>query len=170
MFKSMLALLIFFFAVSNMFAGDGKSFGKDITEKETTKISQILESPESYDGKVVKIEGTIVNVCETRGCWIEIASDKEYQTIKVKVEDGVIVFPMEAKGKPAVIQGEVYSFVPTVQSDCEDDCGDKEKEEKIEKAEKVESASKTADACCSGKKEEVKKVYQIKGQGAVISI
>ena len=168
MYKSMFVLLIFFFTVSSLLAGDGKTFGKDITEKETTKISQILDAPENYDGKVVKVEGTVVNVCETRGCWIEIASDKEYQTIKVKVEDGEIVFPMEAKGKPAVIQGEVYSVIPAIQSDCKDACGgDKDKHAE---AEKTENAEKAEGGCCAGKKAEVKKVYQIKGHGAVISI
>ncbi|MBL1214457.1 MAG: DUF4920 domain-containing protein [Ignavibacteriae bacterium] len=167
MFKSLLALFMILFVVSNLFASDGKTFGKDITEKETTKISTILETPEKYDGKVVKVEGTVVNVCESRGCWIEISSDKEYQTIKVKVDDGVIVFPMEAKGKPAVVQGEVYSFVPSIQSDCMDACGDKDKHAEAEKTEKAE---KVEDGCCPSKKVEVKKVYQIKGHGAVISI
>ena len=127
MYRSISVILTLFLFIATVKAGDGTTFGKEITEKQTTKISEILDTPENFDDKVVKIEGTVVNVCETRSCWIEIASDKEYQTIKVKVKDGEIIFPMEAKGKPAVVQGEVYSFVPAVQSDCSDNCGDKEK-------------------------------------------
>ena len=55
----------------------------------------------------MQVEGTIVEVCEERGCWIRIASDKESQSIRFKVEDGVITFPLEAKGKLALAEGVV---------------------------------------------------------------
>ena len=42
-----------------------------------------------------------------RGCWIKIASDKEFESIRFKVDDGVIVFPMELKGSNAVAEGVV---------------------------------------------------------------
>lgn len=47
----------------------------------------------------------IVEVCEEMGCWIALGSDKEFQTIRFKVEDGVIVFPMWAKGLNATVEG-----------------------------------------------------------------
>ena len=47
------------------------------------------------------IEGLVVEVCKARGCWMQLASDKEFQTMKIKVKDGVMVFPMSAKGKTA---------------------------------------------------------------------
>lgn len=36
---------------------------------------------------------------------MELASDKEFQSIRVKVNDGEIVFPLEARGKLALIEG-----------------------------------------------------------------
>jgi hypothetical protein len=141
-------------------AGDDKNYGKELTLEETTKVSQILEKPAEYEGKVVLIEGTVVNVCEKRGCWMEISGDKEFETIKVKVNDGEIIFPMEAKGKTALVQGEVYSFVPEVESECsEEEHKDGDKKEGCE-------SEKKEDGCCS--KDKVKKVYQIKGHGAII--
>jgi len=41
-----------------------------------------------------------------RGCWMEIGDDSGHH-IRVVVEDGVIVFPSDATGKPAVAQGKV---------------------------------------------------------------
>ena len=79
-------------------AGSWKTFGSGVTLKETTRISQILDAPEKYLGQKVLVEGRVVDVCKKRGCWMEIASDKEFQTIRVKVNDGEIVFPLEAKG------------------------------------------------------------------------
>lgn len=160
--KYILTISVLLFSSIILMAADGTKYGKDIVTKEKTKVSDILVSPDKYEGKTVLIEGTIVNVCEKRGCWIELASDKEFETIRVKVEDGEIVFPMEAKGKKALVEGEVYSFTVENESECSDGekstCSDKDN---------TENKSEEDGACCE-KKETVKKVYQIKGLGAVI--
>ena len=44
------------------------------------------------------------------GCWIELSSDAEGEQIKVKVKDGEIVFPMDAKGSTALVEGKVYKI------------------------------------------------------------
>ncbi len=89
------------------FGGSPKNYGKSLTLKGTTKISEILAHPGKYDGKKVRVEGAVVDVCKKRGCWIKLASDREYESIQFKVDDGVIVFPMEAKGKNAIAEGVV---------------------------------------------------------------
>lgn len=98
-----LALLLAFAATLSI-AG-AKNYGKKLTLKETTKVSDILAEPEKYDGKRVLVEGAVTGVCEKRGCWITIASDKEFETLRFKVDDGVIVFPLDAKGKTARAEG-----------------------------------------------------------------
>ncbi len=151
-------ILLFVFTVllsANLFADDTKKYGKEITSTEKVKVSEILAHPENYEGKKILVEGTVLNVCAKRGCWIELASDKEFESIRVKVKDGEIVFPMEAKGKTAVVEGEFYSF--TVEADAEcggGDCGEHEKDGKEEK--------------CNHDKKQVKTIYQIKGLGAEI--
>ena len=88
-------------------AAAAKKYGKPITLKETTKVSDIYAKPDAFNGKRVKVEGPIVDVCSEKGCWIAIGSDKEFQTIRFKVDDGVIVFPMTLKGSNAVVEGVV---------------------------------------------------------------
>ena len=94
-----------------MYAKETKNYGEKITLKEKTSISKILENPEAFVGKKVLVEGTVVDVCEKRGCWINLSSDKEFESIRIKVNDGEIVFPMETKGQKALVEGEVYSMV-----------------------------------------------------------
>lgn len=101
------ALLISAMTASASMAQSTKEYGKPLTLKEKTPISAILKNPRAYEGKRVQVEGTIVEVCEERGCWIRIASDKEFEAIRFKVQDGVITFPMEAKGKLALAEGVV---------------------------------------------------------------
>jgi hypothetical protein len=82
-----------------------KKYGKPLTLKETTKISDILAKPDAYNGKRVKVQGPIVDVCSMKGCWIAIGSDKEFESIRFKVDEGVIVFPMDSKGLTATVEG-----------------------------------------------------------------
>ena len=162
-FISLLFFLLLF--TSSNFADEGKKYGKDISLNEKTDVSAILENAENFVGKKVLIEGTILNVCAKAGCWIEVASDKEQESIIIKVEDGEIIFPMEAKGKKALVEGEVFSIIVKPEA-CVGEGGEKKC------GEKTESNKDHAD--CKDKKEQkqetkVSKKYMIKGIGAVIS-
>ena len=84
-----------------------KTFGTPLTLKEVTKVSAILDNPSEFNGKRVQVKGPIVGVCESRGCWIAVGSDKEFQQLRFKVDDGVIVFPMSIKGMNATVEGVV---------------------------------------------------------------
>lgn len=83
------------------------SFGAGVTLTEPTAIAAILEQPAAYTGKVVRVEGEVHAVCEMAGCWMEIQAGAGGKTLKVKVKDGDIVFPLAARGKQAVAQGKV---------------------------------------------------------------
>ena len=86
-----------------------EKLGTEITLLEKTKISDIVSNPVEYVDKKVLIEGEVLAVCQHMGCWMEVANE-EGQKIKVKVKDGEIVFPKEAVGKTALVEGEVYKI------------------------------------------------------------
>jgi hypothetical protein len=71
-----------------------------------TSIADILARPADFAGKTVRVEGEVRGVCTRMGCWMDIGDEKGAR-IRVKVEDGVLVFPSDAVGKPAVAQGAV---------------------------------------------------------------
>ncbi len=79
--------------------------GEPLTLTEVTKISEINKNSDKYVGKRVLIEGIVINVCAARGCWMDISSDVPFEKIQIKVVDGEIVFPLEAKGKTARVEG-----------------------------------------------------------------
>ena len=95
---------------------EGTVYGVRPTLKDTTLVSTILSAPESHLGQRVLVTGTIVQVCEARGCWLQIASDRPSEMLKIKVDDGVIVFPMTARGKKAVVEGVVEKVVMTAEA------------------------------------------------------
>lgn len=108
--KMFLGLLLMFAVACSEKKIESDKYGTALSINEASKVSAILSEPESYLGKKVLIEGPVLEVCAKQGCWLEIASDQAEQKIKVKVNDGEIVFPMTAKGKIAKVEGEVYKI------------------------------------------------------------
>ena len=92
----------------------GTVYGGGVTVEKVTLVSELLSKPDAYVGKTVKITGLVADVCTARGCWLEIAGDRPYELVRVKVEDGVIVFPASARGRQAAVQGivEVLRMCP----------------------------------------------------------
>jgi hypothetical protein len=86
-------------------AGKGQTFGEGVKLASSTPIDAILAEPTKFAGQSVRVEGMITDVCPRRGCWFEMAGDKPGQTLRFKVTDGDMVFPMEAKGKKVVAEG-----------------------------------------------------------------
>lgn len=103
-------IVIIFFVVFGCSSEKVEKYGNDIQSTNKVKISDILSNPQAHVGKTVLVEGVVVDVCKEAGCWMDIASDVPNQKIKVKVKDGEIVFPVEAKGKSALVEGIVYSI------------------------------------------------------------
>lgn len=90
---------------------EDQSFGDPLSEDAVkVTIDELTTNPEAYVGKLVRVEGLITDVCTKRGCWIKIAGDKDFQEIRFKVKDGVMVFPVEAKGHQAVAEGTWTKF------------------------------------------------------------
>lgn len=86
---------------------EGKTYGDGVKLAESVAISEIVDDPRSFDGKTVRVEGMVIDVCPKRGCWFEMAGDAPGKKMRFKVKDGVMVFPMDAKGKYAVAEGVV---------------------------------------------------------------
>lgn len=150
--RAVYAFIVFtFVAVVGVSAAD--KYGQPLTLNETTKISDIHANPDQFNGKRVRVEGPIVDVCAEQGCWIAIGSDQESQTLRFKVDDGVIVFPVAAKGRKAIVEGTLTVKTLSVA-------------EQIEQGEHMAKEQKTTfdPKSVTGPKQSI----QIKGEGAEI--
>jgi len=107
--------VVLLFAVS-VAQEDGTAYGEPLAEAETVPISRLLAAPEDYVGKTVRVAGLVTEVCPERGSWIMLAAaeDKD-EEIRVKVEDGVIVFSKEARGRRAEVEGVMTETVLTLE-------------------------------------------------------
>ena len=84
---------------------DETVYGEGVTLAKSVPIAELMADPEAWVGKKVRVEGLVVDVCKKRGCWMELAGGEGQPSIRIKVDDGVIVFPVEARGHQAVAEG-----------------------------------------------------------------
>jgi hypothetical protein len=98
------ALLITF---ATLHAQKSETYGAGVTLKDATPLAQVIDQPANFEGKTVRVEGTVTAVCMHMGCWMALTPDaaSSNKTMLIKVDDGVIVFPPSAKGRRAVAQG-----------------------------------------------------------------
>lgn len=81
------------------------TYGAGLVLQQSTTLETILAEPSAYEGKIVQVAGTVREVCPRRGCWIDMGDGDS--VMRVKVNDGEIVFPLSAKGRPVVVEGVV---------------------------------------------------------------
>jgi hypothetical protein len=95
--------------VAGAAAADDK-FGAGVTLSDATPITHLLERPAEFEGKTVRVEGVVTEVCTAMGCWMALAPEPKTApgTVLIQVDhEGKIVFPLTAKGKRAAAQGVV---------------------------------------------------------------
>lgn len=101
-----ITLAIAFFATASAFAGgDATEYGGGVTLDQAVPMETLLSSPDDYIGKTVRVDGVITGVCKKRGCWMQVTDPETGDGVRIKVEDGVIVFPYTAMGKKASAEG-----------------------------------------------------------------
>ncbi len=150
-----LVTIVGLLVAGSAFAGDSTKYGEGVTLEKAVSIEKLLASPADYLGQEVRVDGTITAMCQKRGCWMQLTNDKG-NGVRIKVEDGVIVFPATSMGHTASAQG-VFEGIP-VAAQAKKHEGEEHEGEKHE-GEKHE-------ACDSKPKGEM--IYFIKGTGAVI--
>jgi hypothetical protein len=79
--------------------------GQPVGDGPLVKLTDLVANPQAYAGKTVKVRGQVAGVCEMMGCWMELVDAGS--KMRIQVEDGVLVFPKEAKGRWAVALGTV---------------------------------------------------------------
>lgn len=81
--------------------------GAGVSLKEATPITALIDTPAEFVGKTIRVDGVATAVCEEMGCWMAIAPSGEPKgaTVRLTVEDGVIKFPVSAKGKQVSAEG-----------------------------------------------------------------
>ena len=152
-YVSALLVCVFVVALAGVAIAKDKVYGEGVSGDECVSVTKLLEKPDEFIGKTVRVKGTAVGVCAHRGCWNNVAGEKDGETVRVKVKDGVIVFPPEIVGETVIAEG-VWTANELTMEQTKQVCEAQAKEEGKEfNADEVTS-------CMT--------LYQISGTGAVV--
>ncbi|MCC6650714.1 MAG: DUF4920 domain-containing protein [Candidatus Eisenbacteria bacterium] len=90
------------------FAGDAapapQRFGAAVTVQKPTNIQKLAKSPAKFQGQTIRIEGTVKEVCQGAGCWVEVVDAKGASFIARSLDESVLL-PKDCKGQRVVVQG-----------------------------------------------------------------
>jgi co-chaperonin GroES (HSP10) len=149
---SFMKVLCAILAATGLLSAADLTLGKPLTLKEPVSLATLLAKPADYVGKSVQVQGKIVEVCQMMGCWLDLTNN-DGQKIRVKVEDGDIVFPKDSSGKTVVAEG-VFSKLELTREQAVAQA----EEEAREKGRTFDPASVKSGMT----------IYQIQGTGAII--
>lgn len=83
----------------------GRHFGEPFTQAPQVTIGELLETPDAFARKPVRMSGTIVRQCPAAGCWF-ILSDGSGREIKAELGDYLPELP-QSVGNTAEVEGEL---------------------------------------------------------------
>ena len=95
-----LSMVAIAMAAAPLTAGETTTYGDGVTLDEAVAIDTLLENPNDYVGRKVRVDGVITAVCKKRGCWMQVTDPDSGDGVRIKVEDGVIVIAEEAVELP----------------------------------------------------------------------
>jgi hypothetical protein len=127
--------------------------GKPLTLDKPSTVEQVTSNPEPLIGKTVQVKGKVTEVCQMMGCWMALVDPGKLASLRVKVDDGVIVFPKESIGKMALAEGKLVKIELS-----KDQAIARARHEAEEQSRKFDPASIKSGTT----------IYQIQGSGAVI--
>lgn len=88
----------------------GTKILKGVTLTKSTPLADIAAAPDSYNGKLIRVEGVITEVCDSQGCYVQIRGPKGNWLV-LKVDDGTLDFRKLAKvGQYAIGEGTYMSI------------------------------------------------------------
>ena len=95
--------------------GGVKSFGAEITSDGFVTLDQATVLLGGVDSLPLKLSGTVKEVCQNKGCWMNVVSESgENQAIFVKFKDYGFFVPKDCAGKKVVMEGIAYREVTPV--------------------------------------------------------
>ncbi|MBL7883683.1 MAG: DUF4920 domain-containing protein [Bacteroidia bacterium] len=90
-------------------------FGDSITMDGAIAADQLMTQLAGKDSVQVKLTTTIEEVCQKKGCWMNLSIGNE-QSMRVKFKDYAFFMPKDAAGKTVFIEGWAYAdTIPVAQ-------------------------------------------------------
>lgn len=95
-------------------ADNNQYFGAKITADSPMAFHDLVSKMGSVDSLSTKVTGTVESVCQMKGCWMNIVSDKTGEEMFVKFQDYGFFMPFDISGRKVVMEGMAFREVTPV--------------------------------------------------------
>lgn len=89
------------------------SFGEPITAENAVQISSVVDEFVMEEQKNFKITGTLVNVCQSKGCWTTLSTE-DGRMVKMTFANYGFFLPTDAAGREIIAEGVGFKKVTSV--------------------------------------------------------
>ena len=85
------------------------AFGVPLRAATDIDFGQLLAQPDKYTSGEVTVKGVVRQVCQMRGCWLELATDTAPEAAGCRVisQGHAFFVPIDSAGKQARVQGKL---------------------------------------------------------------
>lgn len=92
-------------------------FGEKIDDQGIQDMTQVLSSLESQDSVKVKIKATVEEVCQMKGCWMNVqtAGSSTGEPLFVQFKDYGFFMPKDCAGQEVIMEGIAYKAITPVE-------------------------------------------------------
>ncbi len=90
-------------------------FGDKITVDEAMTFDDLLQEMAMQDSMFVKVRGKVEEVCQAKGCWMNIVSESSDQAMFVKFKDYGFFVPKDIAGREVIMEGYAFKEVTPVE-------------------------------------------------------
>ncbi len=85
---------------------DGATFyGESFTEQTPISVNDMVSKLSTADSVSCELKVVSVNVCQNKGCWMEVADGSSKDTVFVEFKDYAFFMPKDIVGKNLVLKG-----------------------------------------------------------------
>ncbi len=109
MYKNTLILVVFILSLglvtcSSETAGvAGDQFGQNPTLAKVTPVAEVFTQAQDLNGQMVRVSGTVTDLCKHKGCWMQVSDGKNVLTVRFK--DEAFIIPADALGRNVDMEG-----------------------------------------------------------------
>ncbi len=89
------------------------AFGARPTADGAIPANTLAAKMKDIDSLAVKVTGAVTNVCQRKGCWLQMDIG-EGKTMRVRFKDYAFFVPKNITGKTVVLDGHAYNSITSV--------------------------------------------------------
>lgn len=113
----LLPVFLICFACNTKPAASGDTFGTGVSHPESAvAVSEVMHKLESNDSVKVVMKAKVNDVCQAKGCWMNLvdATTPTDQKFMVKFKDYAFFMPKDIAGREVLVEGTAYKELTPV--------------------------------------------------------